>query len=939
MYTEKSVRELEKLFATSLQEGLSEEEARARLLEKGENRLLERKKKSVIQLFFEQLCDPLIYILMAAIVVSLFLKEAGDACIIGAVILLNAGMGVIQEGKARKAIEALKKLTSPRALVLRNGREQEIDSAFLVQGDIVLLESGRQVPADIRLTEAVNLRIEEAALTGESLPSEKIDRILTEKVKNPGDRKNMAYMTTMVTCGRGRGIVTATGMDTEIGRIAGLIEEKGTELTPLQKRLSDLGKILSIGAVLLCLLLFLVAVVQKRNIGEMLLTAISLAVAAVPEGLPAIVTIVMALSVSRMVKAGTIIRKLPSVETLGAVNVVCSDKTGTLTQNRMTVKKCYLDGRILEASAAESRGCGYFLESCVLCNDAELEEEIGDPTELSLLAFAAQKGYDRKYYAQKYKRTAEKPFDSERKRMTTVQNRDGVQVAYCKGAADGILQRCSRQYRNGKEVPFSEREKREVMKASEKMAGEALRVLAFAMKTGGKSASEKELLSEENLTFLGLTGMIDPPREGVKEAVESFRRAGVRTVMITGDHVDTALAIARELSIADLRSQCMTGDEIASLSEREWEEKVEEIRVFARVSPEHKVRIVEALRKKGRIVAMTGDGINDAPSLKAADVGIAMGKEGTDVARNAADMVLTDDNFTTIEKAMREGRGIYENIRKTILFLLSSNFGEIMTMLAAVLAGFLPPLKASHILWVNLITDSLPALALGADENDTEELMRQPPRKSTESLFAQGGLSCMLCYGVVIGTISLLAFLTVPYRELLLRGLPVSFENIRKSLLITSVLNKAQTHAFTVLGMSQLMHAIGMRDVNKSLFKMNHRNNPYMLVSFAAGILLQVLVTEIPYFVELFGTSRLTLEEWGVLLLLSAMPLVVHELLVISAGLSERAEKDGLAGEKGMEAGYAEEGHERPASALQEFEKPGYGKDEKEQGREKREYA
>lgn len=911
MYTEKSVRELEKLFTTSLQDGLKEDVAKVRLLENGENRILEGKRKPVLQLFFEQLCDPLIYILMAAIVVSLFLKEAGDACIIGAVILLNACMGVIQEGKARRAIEALKKLTSPKAIVVRDGREQEIDSAFLVPGDIVLLDSGRQVPADIRLTETVNLRIEEAALTGESLPSEKNDTALTEKVKNPGDRKNMAYMTTMVTCGRGRGVVTATGMDTEIGRIAGLIEEKGAELTPLQKRLSDLGKILSIGAVMLCLLLFLVAVVQKRNIGEMLLTAISLAVAAVPEGLPAIVTIVMALSVSRMVKAGTIIRKLPSVETLGAVNVVCSDKTGTLTQNRMTVKKCYLDGRIVDAGDVTGKGHEYFLESCVLCNDADLEERIGDPTEISLLAYADGYGYDRKAYGQKYRRVAERAFDSERKRMTTVQEREGSLVAYCKGAADGILLRCSRQYRNGRELPFSEREKKEVMKAAEKMAGEALRVLAFAMKTEGKTGSQKELLSEENLTFLGLTGMIDPPREGVREAVQSFRRAGVNTVMITGDHVDTALAIARELSIADVRSQCMTGDEIAVLSEGEWEDRVEEIRVFARVSPEHKVRIVEALRKKGRIVAMTGDGINDAPSLKAADVGIAMGKEGTDVARNAADMVLTDDNFTTIEKAMREGRGIYENIRKTILFLLSSNFGEIMTMLAAVLAGFLPPLKASHILWVNLITDSLPALALGADENDTEELMGQPPRKSRESLFAQGGLSCMFCYGVVIGSISLLAFLTVPYRELLVRGLPVSIDNIRKMLMVTSVLNKAQTHAFTVLGMSQLMHAIGMRDVNKSLFRMNHRNNPYMLASFVVGILLQVLVTEIPYFVELFGTSRLTVEEWGLLLLLSSMPLVVHELLVLSARLS----------------------------GVQEFQKPGQGKKEKEQGREKREYA
>ncbi|MBQ8596320.1 MAG: cation-translocating P-type ATPase [Lachnospiraceae bacterium] len=888
MYTDQSIETVAGQLNTGIRDGLSESEAMKRLKEHGPNQLQGQKKKSIAVLFFEQLNNPLIYILMAAIAISLFLGEAGDAGIIAAVIVLNSVVGVIQEGKARRAIEALQQLASPKALVRRAGREFEIPAGELVPGDIVILEAGRQVPADMRLIKAVNLKIEESALTGESVPVDKNTAALGMQEQGIGDRTNMAFMSTAVTYGRGEGIVTATGMETEIGRIAGMIEDDKGELTPLQKRLADLGKILSVAAVAICGFLFLVAVIQKRDVGDMLLTAISLAVAAVPEGLAAVVTIVLALSVSRMVKAGTIVRKLPSVETLGAVDTVCSDKTGTLTQNRMTVKECYVDGRIVDAAKLDKDKHGLFLEGCVLCNDAQIgEDRLGDPTELALLDLGESYGMGKERLEHLKPRVDERAFDSERKRMTTV-HRDGKEkIAYVKGAADEMLELCQSVWMHGRETAFSSKAKREVKAAVDGMAGRALRVLAVAVKKKGNLTDEKDMI------FVGLTGMIDPPREEAGAAVQQFKRAHVETVMITGDHVDTALAIAKELGIAKEKTECMTGGEIDVLSDRELAERTEGIHVFARVSPEHKVRIVEALKLRGKMVAMTGDGINDAPSLKAADVGIAMGKGGTDVARGAADLVLTDDNFATIEKAMKEGRGVYENIRKTILFLLSSNFGEIMTMLAGILAGFPAPLKASHILWVNLITDSLPALALGVDKNDGDALMKEPPRKSDESMFSHGGLACTLCYGVVIGVISLLAFLTVPYQELLSQELPVNLVNLEKILRLESVLNKAQTHAFTVLGMSQLVHAVGMRDVNKSVFKMKHLENKYMLAAWGIGLFLQVLVTEVPYFVELFGTSRLTLAEWGILAALSTLPIIVHELLVLSQKLFEIGEGKG----------------------------------------------
>jgi len=887
MYADQNTAEVIKHLESSREMGLSEETAKARLGQYGPNQLKEQKKKGVIALFVEQLCDPLIYILMAAIAISLFLGEAGDAAIIAAVILLNSIVGVIQEDKAIKAIEALKQLSSPRALVIRDGKEREIPGTLLVPGDIVFLEAGRQVPADLRLLEAVNLKIEESALTGESVPVDKTAGEMPKGEKGIGDRLNMAFMSTTVAYGRGTGIVTDTGMSTEIGKIAGLIGTDNNEMTPLQKRLADIGKLLSVVAVAVCAFMFLVAVLQRRDVGDMLLTAISLAVAAVPEGLAAIVTIVLALSVSRMVKVGTIVRRLPSVETLGAVNTVCSDKTGTLTKNRMTVKECYVDGHFVAASELDKEKNSLFLEGCILCNDASVEENrIGDPTELALLDLGLSHGIDKGRLERRFPRIDERAFDSDRKRMTTVHMGSAGKIAYIKGAADEMIELCQSVWMNGREMPFSHKAKEEARNAVKDMAARAYRVLAVAVKRKG------DLKDEKNMVFVGLVGMIDPPREEAREAVESFKRAHVDTVMITGDHVDTAFAIAKELGIAENKDECMTGAEIDRIGQEGLSGQAEKIRVFARVSPEHKVRIVDALKARGKIVAMTGDGVNDAPSLKAADVGIAMGKEGTDVARNAADLVLTDDNFATIEKAMKEGRGIYENIRKTILFLLSSNFGEIITMLAAVLAGFPAPLKASHILWINLITDSLPALALGMDENDGDALMREAPRKSSEGLFSHGGLSTTLCYGAVIGLISLLAFLTVPYGELLRRELPVTVQNLEKILRLLPVLNKAQTHAFTVLGMSQLMHAVGMRDTNKSIFRMNHLENVYMLIAWGVGLSLQVLVTEVPYFVELFGTSRLSLSEWGTLAALSAVPLLVHELLILSNAMAQKDRGD-----------------------------------------------
>lgn len=838
--------------------------------ERGHNVLKEAPEKNALQRFLAQLNDPLIFILFIAASISMLLGEYSDTLIILSVILVNALVGVIQEGKAQRALHALKEMSSPKALLIKDGNTTEIPAADLIPGDEVLLDAGRQVPADLLITESNCLKIEESALTGESLPVE----------KDTGTH-NRAYLSTNVTYGRGKGTVTAIGMDTEIGKIASLINEAPAESTPLQKRLSDLGKLLSILSIALCALLFLIAIIQHRNVMEMLITAISLAVAAVPEGLAAIVTMVLALSVSRMVKVNTIVKKLPSVETLGCVSVVCSDKTGTLTQNKMSVTACYTDGRLLPPEELSREAHRSFVEGFALCNDASAR--IGDPTELALLDMAAGLHVYRPVLETRLPRIDEIPFDSDRKMMTTLHRMGSSSVSYTKGSPDEILKRCTHIRLDGKVVPFTPSHKQKIRNAIKEMSSRALRVLALAMRTGDRKATEKELI------FIGLAGMKDPIRPGVAEAVESCQKAGVKVVMITGDRVDTAYAIAGELSIADSMSQCMTGSQLDHLPDAEFKKAVRNLRVFAQVSPSHKTKIVKALKETGNVVAMTGDGVNDAPSLKSADVGIAMGKAGTDVAKNASDIILTDDNFATIVKAIEQGRSIYANIKKSVLFLLSSNFGEIITMLTAILFGFASPLKPSHILWINLITDSLPALSLGVDCSDTSHFMKRPPRPKDENLFADGGLSCTVFYGLLIGFISISAFLYLPIQTLRASGIAITPSHIRELLLLPDILTRSQTYAFTVLGMSQLFHAIGMRDVDCSLFRMKHFTNKLMMLAVVLGIALQALVTTVPYFINAFGTVPLSFSDWKMLLLLAAMPLLAHEFLYWHARLRAKA--------------------------------------------------
>lgn len=888
MFEQFTIQEALEELKSDGKKGLSVPEAGKRLREEGRNEMREPRKKTAIESFLEQLNDPLIYVLIVAAVVSVLLNEISDAVIIGAVVFMNAVVGMLQEGKARKALESLKKLTSPRAIVIREGRRMEIPAAELVRGDLVCLEAGCQVPADLRLLATANLKVEESALTGEAVPVEKDSAFMPMQARRKGkgeagqgaeiplgDRLNMAYMSTIVTYGRGEGVVTATGMQTELGQIAALITEAKEEMTPLQKRLGELGKVLSLLSLGLCAVLFVIAVLQHRNVPEMLITAISLAVAAVPEGLPAVVTICLALSVTRMVRVNTIVRRLPSVETLGAVSVVCSDKTGTLTQNRMTVEKCYLKGRLFSAEELRESLCPEFFLGMTLCNDASAVKggRVGDPTELALLDLTGKLGLEKEELERKKPRTGEQPFDSDRKMMTTL---NGT-VSYTKGAPDEVLKRCTNILTQGGVVRMTENHRRQIRQALTDLAGEALRTLAVAMRTG---VGEPE---EEQLTFLGLAAMRDPARPEAARAVADFKEAGVTTVMITGDHVDTAFAIGRQLGIVSERKQCMTGSEMNRLTDEAFDRELEQIRVFARVSPAQKVRIVDGFKRRGEIVAMTGDGVNDAPSLKKADIGIAMGMTGTDVARQAADMVLTDDNFATIRRAIEEGRGVYENIRKSVIFLLSSNLGEIITMFLAVICGLAAPLKSSHILWINLITDSLPALALGVDKNDGKSLMRQKPRKAQESLFARGGLACTLFYGALIAAVSLTAFLMVPCVLLHMRGSAVNLAQLTVILREGEVLSKAQTYAFTVLGMSQLFHAVGMRDVQKSFFRMNPFQNKLMIAACVLGFFLQFAVTEVPFLIQAFGTSHLSGQEWLRLSVLAAMPLIAHEIIALLA--------------------------------------------------------
>ena len=863
MWYKKSKNEILKDLDVDEKNGLSSTEALRRLEKYGKNKLETKKKKTLFKQFLSQLKDVMIYILIIAAIISAFLGEISDALIILLVIIINAVIGVVQESKAEKALDALKELSTPKALVKRDGSLKEILSEDIVPGDIVIIDAGRYIPGDLRLIDTANLKIEESAFTGESVPSEKDASFLPDKEIPIGDQNNMAFMSTLATYGRGVGVVVGTGMNTEIGKIAKMIEQEENDETPLQKKLSELGKILGFLAVGICILIFIISFFQGRDLLEMFLTSISLAVAAIPEGLPAIVAIVLALGVQRMVKKNAIIRKLPAVETLGSVSIICSDKTGTLTQNKMTVTTVYTnDSYIKESEFNLNDNESKLLVDCmVLCNDATYSEksQTGDPTEIALLESPFKLNILKEKLEKEFKRIDEIPFDSDRKLMTTVNLVDDKKArVFTKGALDSILSICNKISINGKLLDFTKEYKAKVLENSNIMSDKALRVLAFAYKDISKENIVLDSL-EKDLVFIGMVGMIDPPRLEVKDSIKLCKSAGITPVMITGDHKNTAFAIANELGIAEDISQAITGHEIDKFKEEEFNEKIINYRVFARVSPEHKVKIVKAFKSHGNIVSMTGDGVNDAPSLKAADIGVAMGITGTDVSKGASDMILTDDNFSTIVSAVEEGRKIYLNIKKSIVFLLSCNLGEILTLFTAILLNWNSPLQPIHILWVNLITDSFPALSLGVDKTK-EDVMNNPPRNPKESIFVKSDKIQLIINGVLIGGITLFAF------------------KLGERLYPDSLIH-AQTMAFVVLSVSQLFLSLSLRSNTKSAFSLGIFSNKYLVYSILLGIFLQVIIISISFIANIFKVTPLLLYDWIVVILVSLIPFAINEIL------------------------------------------------------------
>lgn len=870
---------------TNEQSGLTADGVNERLQQFGPNELAAKQKRTLWQRIFAQINDILVYVLLIAALISAFVGEWADASIIALVVILNAVIGVIQESKAEQALEALKKMATPKAIVRRDGELKEIPSEQVVPGDNVMLDAGRYIPCDLRLIETANLKIEESALTGESVPVDK-DALYHPSMQADdqvplGDQKNMAFMSTLVTYGRGVGVAVETGMNSQIGKIATLLHEAEDDMTPLQKSLAQVGKYLGFIAVAICIIIFLIGFLQGRDTLEMFMTAISLAVAAIPEGLPAIVSIVLAIGVQRMIKQNVIIRKLPAVEALGSVTIICSDKTGTLTQNKMTVTHFYTDHTYdhLENLNVNNDVQRLLLENMVLCNDASYssESQTGDPTEIALLVAGSSFNIQKDDLENKHERVNEVPFDSDRKMMSTVHTYDESYYSMTKGAIDKLLPRCTHIFKNGKIEVLTDSDKNQILEASQSMSQEALRVLSFAFKQYNSNDMDINHL-EENLIFIGLVGMIDPPRTEVKDSIVECKKAGIRTVMITGDHKDTAFAIAKELGIAEKESEVMIGTELDSISDTELASKINHLNVFARVSPEHKVKIVKALRAQKNIVSMTGDGVNDAPSLKQADVGVAMGITGTDVAKGAADVVLTDDNFSSIVKAVEEGRNIYRNIKKSILFLLSCNFGEIITLFLAILLGWATPLRPIHILWVNLITDTLPALSLGVDPEDSD-VMKEKPRHTKESLFS-GSVPFLIFNGVVIGFLTLVAFIV---GAKLYAGdtnlFPLFPEQIDEDALL-----HAQTMAFVVLSFSQLVHSFNLRSRTKSIFSIGIFTNKYLVFSLLIGVLMQVCIISIPPLASIFGVHALTMRDWGFVLLLSIVPLIVNEIIKLVKG-------------------------------------------------------
>lgn len=856
--------------------GLSENEAKTRLETSGANKLNAKKKKSIFLLFVAQLQDWLIYILFAAVIITLFLGQYTDAIIIILVITINAVLGVVQQVKAGKAIDALQKMTFPKALVLRNGITKEISSWKVVPGDILILDAGRFITADIRLIESANLHIDESALTGESVPSEKDASLIHDDPKTPvGDRANSAFMSTVVTTGRGIGVVVETGMNTEIGQIANIINTEVKAKTPLEIRLDKLGKTLGLIANVICVVIFIIALLQGRELAEMFLMSVSLAVAAIPEGLAAIVAVVLSLGVTGMSKKNAIIKKLPAVETLGSVNIICSDKTGTLTQNKMTVTTYFnLEGEIpivrnqINASTEDAK---LLAKAMLLCSDATYEKGhgTGDPTEIALLLLADDLGIDRKTIRLQNKRVDEFSFDSDRKLMSTLNNENGRNTVYTKGALISLLKISTRVLVNGKVVPITDAHHQQYIVAAEKMADNALRTLGVAYKQVDSAIGSSEM--EKDLILAGIVGMIDPPRTEVKAAIQKARLAGIITIMITGDHRNTAFAVAHNLGISDTLDQAIEGHEIDDFSDQEFAKRVENYCVFARVSPEHKVKIVHALKSNGNIVCMTGDGVNDAPSLNAADIGVAMGITGTDVAKGAADMILTDDNFATIVSAIEQGRNIYNNIKKTVIFLLTCNLGEVIAVSVTLMIGWEAPLIATQLLWINLVTDSFPAIALGMDPG-SPEVMNEKPRNPKESFFAGGAGLHVIVGGMLIGALTIFAFWFGFYEH---GKSPFSIS------VPVSTVEYARTMAFMVLVLCQLFYSFAVRNSSRSIFQIGIFSNKYLSGAILVGVLLQLAVIYIPVMQRAFHLQMLDFRGWIIVISFGLVPLILNEIIKI----------------------------------------------------------
>jgi len=874
-FTKSNEEVLNELIVDPLQ-GLSDTEAKVRLGKYGQNKLLGKKKKSIFSMFTEQLQDWLIYILLVAVFITLFLGEYIDATIIVIVIIVNAVLGVIQEVKAGKAIEALQKMSHPKVLVRRNGEVKQINSDQVIPGDILILDAGRIIAADIRIIESANLQLEESALTGESVPSQKDASQIFPDPKTPlGDRTNMAFMSTHVISGRGVGVVVETGMNTEIGKIATLINTEEKSKTPLEIRLDKLGKTLGLFAIGICVFIFIIAVIQGRDLAEMFLISVSLAVAAIPEGLAAIVAVVLSIGVTSMSNKKAIIRKLPAVETLGSVNIICSDKTGTLTQNKMTVTRYFnLEGEIdVEPGQVNPahEDAKLMAKAMILCSDATFKNGhgTGDPTEIALLIFGDHLGLKRKTLKAENKRIDELSFDSDRKLMSTLIEEHGKLTVYTKGAIGKLLAVSTHILENGKTIPITPAHIKKIYHETEVLSNKALRTLGVAYKQVGSIIDSSEM--EKDLIFIGLVGMIDPPRSEVKSAIKTARLAGIISIMITGDHKNTAFAIAKELGIAERIDQVITGIEIDELSEEELTRKINEYRVFARVSPAHKVQIVHALKSHGNIVSMTGDGVNDAPSLNVADIGVAMGITGTDVAKGAADMILADDNFATIVSAIEQGRNIYNNIKKSVIFLITCNLGEVLTMFVALLIGWESPLIATQLLWINLITDSFPAIALGMDPGNSD-VMKEKPRPARESFFSGGAGLHVIMGGILIGALTIFAFWFGYWEH--------GYSPFDHTAPINTV-EYARTMAFMVLVMCQLFYSLAVRNSSKSIFQIGLFSNKYLSGAILLGIFLQLIVIEIPVMQRAFHLQMLDFEGWIIAISLGLVPLLFNEVLKI----------------------------------------------------------